>query len=145
MVRLHGLVRTSTQLWQIRVNELAGYENGSLGHALFHFYTSNQFTPIAKMEYHDADHLILEYGSDVRSEMMLQWFVLGNGKRTFFAITACIPSAILLPEMWSKCIAAYKRGKMYQPIWHIDYRSELATPIEEVRKKVLVPIIKQTI
>jgi hypothetical protein len=141
-LRLHARFRKSTQPWQLEASSLTSCPPGSLGEALYQFYHQHQYHPIPRMEYHDVEHLILEYQTDVKGEILLQSFVVGNGKKTFFAVLACVASACILPETIFLSYQAYKRGKTYLPIWHIDYRAELNTPLQQLRAKVLVPTQK---
>jgi ubiquinone biosynthesis protein Coq4 len=139
-LRLHAYLRKSTQPWQLDCHTLLAYQPGTLGAALHQFYTQHSFHPLPRMEYHDIDHLILEYPTDVKGEILLQSFIVGNGKKTFFSLLAFAASLCILPEMIVPAKQAYKRGKSFHPIWHIDYRTQLAHPIQQVRARVLVPV-----
>jgi hypothetical protein len=97
--QLHNLLKPA-KAWDLKPVDLANYPKASLGFALHLFYEKNKFHPIAGMEYHDADHIILELNTDVKSEVILQFFLWGNGKRTIFSTLAYISSILILPEMW---------------------------------------------
>lgn len=136
--QLHNRIKPA-EAWNIKPESFAKYPVDTLGHHLFLFYKQNKFHPIAGMEYHDADHIILELNTDVKSEVILQFFLWGNGKRTFFSTLACLGAIIIIPEIWFNCLLAYKKGRTLQPIWHLNLRYELNNTIDQVRSKVLKP------
>lgn len=140
--QLHNILKP-TESWNIEPSFLATYPEKSLGFALYKFYERNKFHPIAGMEYHDADHIILELNTDVKSEVILQFFLWGNGKRTFFSTLACLSSILILPEMWFTCLLALKKGRLFKPIWHVNLKNELLNTVGDVRSKVLCLIEPQ--
>jgi len=140
LTHLHNILGSYSKLpWNTSMETLQQMNENSLGFKLFKFYEKNQFHPIPTMEYHDVDHILLDVDTDVKSEMLLQFFSWGNGKRTVFVFLACMGSLLILPEMWFRCSIAYQHGRCYKPIHHTDYRELLHLPLHEVRKRVLVP------
>ncbi len=137
--QLHNILKP-TAAWDIEPSALSTYPENSLGFELYLFYEKNKFHLIAGMEYHDADHIILELNTDVKSEVILQFFLWGNGKRTFFSTLACLSAIMILPEMWFNCLLAIKKGKSFKPMWHVNLKNELNNTIDQVRSKVLSPI-----
>ena len=72
------------QPWDITKEQLIEYVFGSLGFDLGLFLTSNQFEIQAKLEDHDIIHILTNTGVKVVDEISMQYYLLGNGKRSLY-------------------------------------------------------------
>jgi len=142
---IHAYLATNKTEWKLSVNDYANYSEESLGNRLYTFYKEKNLTPIPKLENHDVYHILLEAGTDTRSEILLQFFILGNGKKSKFTLLASFGSLILFPELWFDSLLAYKRGKTYQYFGHIDFKDKLHLPVETLQQYILKPASIQTL
>ncbi len=134
---LHGYLATNKKAWNLCISDYAQFPRESLGFQLYQFYLEKNLCPIPKLENHDVYHILLEANTDTRSEILLQFFILGNGKRSKFTMLASLGSLLLFPELWFDSLLAYKRGKTYQHFGHIDFKDKLQLPVETLRQYVL--------
>jgi hypothetical protein len=136
---LHGYLATNKKTWGLSLSDYQNFQEESLGFQLYQFYKEKNLVPIPKLENHDVYHILLEANTDTRSEILLQFFILGNGKRSKFTILASLGSLILFPELWFDSLLAYKRGRTYQHFGHIDFKNKLHLSVETLRQYILKP------
>lgn len=136
---IHAHFATNKTEWKLSVKDYAHFNENSLGKKLHQFYVDKDLVPIPKLENHDVYHILLEADTDTRSEILLQFFILGNGKRSKFTLLASLGSLILFPELWFDSLLAYKKGKTFEYFGHIDFRDKLHLPVETLRQYILKP------
>ena len=119
--------------WQTNRESLLQFPEGSLGKYLGSFLQANDLHLIPKLENHDVFHVVLDYEPHVVAESQMQFCLLGNGKRSLYAIGTAIIAAIAFPEFWSSFNQAYKRGKNLRPVhrWYFEYLLE--EPLDEMQ------------
>jgi ubiquinone biosynthesis protein Coq4 len=95
----------------------------SLGAQLGHFLQSNQLQLTPTFENHEVFHTLLGYDTSAPQEVALQWCLLGNGKRSAYAIMTALVGFIFFPEHWEEIRAAYRRGQQMRPFhhWYFEY------------------------
>jgi len=115
--------RIKRKSWTISQHDLQFFPEDSLGKNLYYFLKSNNFTIQAKAENHDIFHILSGFKPIVKEELALQFFLLGNGKRSFYLILAISTACILTPDRLSYFIKAYKKGKKYRAFhhWNFEY------------------------
>jgi ubiquinone biosynthesis protein Coq4 len=121
------------QSWGLTATDLLTYPKYSLGHETGLFLTTNSFELMDRLEAHDTYHVITGYGTDVPNEIAQQYFLFGNGKRTTYVIGVLLLSILLLPDNIAQYLDAYKRGTASNPIHHLDMKSLLNTPVEDIK------------
>ena len=124
--------------WNLNSNDLIKFPNGSLGNELGLFYKSHHFEPLPKAERHDIFHVLLGYTTDVIEESKMQFFLLGNGKLSFFTLATTVITAILFPKKWMVFIQSYLRGKKSTDISEWDFKQLLNKDIEILRRSILL-------
>lgn len=117
------LTRRSKPVWQVNLSDFKCMPPASLGAALGHFLQSNQLQLMPGFENHDMFHIILGYDTSAPQEVALQWCLLGNGKRSTYAILTALIGFFIFPEHWGLLLTAYKRGKRMRPFhhWYFEY------------------------
>jgi len=119
--------------WQTKREMLINYPTGSLGRHLGYFLLENDLELIPKLENHDIFHVVLEYHTHVVAESQMQFCLIGNGKRSFYAIGTAAIATLVFPEYWSSFKQAYQRGKKLRPLhrWYFEYLLE--EPLDEMK------------
>lgn len=120
--------------WQEDRDSLLAYPAGTLGHALGCFLTKNGFTMEAKLESHDVFHTIIGFDTKIEDELAMQYFLLGNGKRSLYMFMVLIPGSLLFPEHWLYFKKSHQNGKITPPFYHWDFYKLLNTPLQEIRQ-----------
>lgn len=109
--------------WQKTLTDLWSYPEGSLGKALGVFLHSNQLALIPQLENHDVFHVLLDYEAHVIAEAQMQFCLIGNGKRSLYAIGTASVAALVFPECWGVFRQAFRRGKTLRKLhkWYFEY------------------------
>lgn len=109
--------------WQMQRDDLEAFPPGSLGQRLGRFLIINDLHLMPGFENHDIFHILLGYGLSAPEEVELQWCLLGNGKRSAYALVAAVVGAAFFPECWGLLQRAFRRGKALRPFhhWYYEY------------------------
>ena len=95
---LHAVIHHKRKPWGKSVADLLNYPETTLAHKLGIFLDVNHLEPVDKAEKHDAFHVLLGYGTDIKEEAGMQWFLMGNGKLSPFTLGTSALAAFVLPE-----------------------------------------------
>lgn len=135
-VPIHAKLNKNRLAWNLTSTDFLNCPEGSLGKALGQFYKTQKFEPIPKAERHDVFHVLLNYSTNVTDEAAMQFFLLGNGKPSFFTTGTCIITALLFPNELSFFIQAYQKGKSSTPIRSWDFKSLLNENLIQLQNKI---------
>ena len=103
------------------------------------FLDENGFEVNPKMESHDVFHVITGYGTEMHEEAAMQFFLIGNGKKSKLArISACVGFAVF-PEYWRLYLASYRRGKATIHFSSWEFKELLYLDVNRFRKEVCLP------
>lgn len=127
------------QKYQEQVDELRQLENGTLGREIANCLDEHNLTLVPKYESHDLKHVLLGFKMTPEDEIRMQAFMIGNGNYSIPAFAIFFFGAILLPDVWSKFYADFKKGRKTIAIssWTIEeygsknlssLQTELLTP-----------------
>lgn len=120
--------------WQLgRDQLLMAYDPESLGFALGCFLNYRDLDLMPGFESHDVFHTLLGYGTSAPEEVMLQWCLLGNGKRSPYCFFAASIGALCFPEHWGLLRAAYQRGRQLRTFHHWYFEYLLQEDLTELR------------
>ena len=97
--------------WGLDIAQLKAYPKGSLGHELGHFLEQKGFDVMPKLEDHDVMHVLMKFNTTVIDEARMQFFLLGNGKRSLYALFTAVVSLLLIPEAAFLYFKSFKEGK----------------------------------
>lgn len=120
--------------WQINKSELLAFPEDSLGYGLGDFLHRNNFDIQAKLEDHDIIHVLTNTGTTVIDEIGMQYYLLGNGKRSLYLFMVIISGTPFYPTQLSYFIKRYKKGKSAMPFYYLDFSKMLFTPINSIQK-----------
>jgi len=122
--------------WNLNSAALLSFPTNTLGYELGLFLSTNGYQLIPKLEKHDAYHVITEYGTSVKDEIALQYFFLGNKKRSPYLFGVIAIGALLTPENFIHYHQAYLHGKRATPFHKWDIKQLLHQPLNEIRSAV---------
>lgn len=122
--------------WQQTNHSLLGYPNGSLGKALGQFLEKNEFTLLPKLEDHDVLHVLLNYQTTLVGEIKMQFFLLGNRKRSVYALFTALVGILLVPEKIRSFYNEYALGKRCKKVHKWNFEHLLAEPLGLLQKQI---------
>ncbi|PBQ34350.1 hypothetical protein CNR22_22085 [Sphingobacteriaceae bacterium] len=140
-VPIHAGLNKSRVAWDLTPEDFLNYPDGTLGKCLGKFYKKEKFEPIPKAERHDIFHILLNYSTNVIDEAAMQFFLLGNGKPSFFTTGTCIFTALLFPDKIGYFTLSFKKGLQSTSIRHWDFKQLLNEDLGLLQNKIFNPNI----
>jgi len=128
---------TKDRNWNISTAELLRFPENSLGRALGEFLAKDGLEPLAGAEYHDAQHVLLDYSVSFKDEVALQFFLHGNGKKSIASVSTMIGAWCILPTQWKYLRKAYERGKQAADISTLNLKTLLSRDLLQVKQELL--------
>ena len=122
--------------WQISINELEKYPPQTLGKDLAIFLIKENFDLMPGLESHDVYHLILNYSTKVEDEAKMQFFLIGNGKKSLYAFGTSFLAFLTMPDQWLAFWKAYQQGQKAFKVHLWDFRFLLKEKTEDLRALV---------
>lgn len=119
--------------WKETPSELLQFNKESLGYNLGEFITKNNFDMQPKLEDHDVIHVLTNTGITVVDEISMQYFLLGNGKKSIYLLMVISVGTLFYPTHIKKFIHNYKRGKKAHQFYHLDFYKMLAIPVKSIQ------------
>lgn len=155
-------LRPTLQGRELDLAALAALPAGTLGHEFARYFRDNGIEPFITAfpvesdvdyinkryrETHDLFHVITGYGTDERSEMELQAFVLGNLglHQTVLILAFSVPRQIhrlglrSLGEYVSRLRRAYRRGRHSRELLSVSYENLWAQPVSVLSDLLCAP------
>jgi ubiquinone biosynthesis protein Coq4 len=124
---------TNQMNWNLTTEDLLLYPEGSLGKALGHFLKKSGVEPLAGAEYHDLEHVLFDFSISFKDEIGLQFFLHGNGKKSFASISTIIGAWFILPTQWKYLKDSYAKGKKCKDISKLNLKAMLHQNFDEVK------------
>lgn len=119
--------------WNITPSELIQYNQDSLGFHLGCFLLKYNFQMQPKLEDHDVIHVLTNTSVSVPDEIAMQFFLLGNGKKSAYLFMVITIGTIFYPTQIKQFIKNYNRGKSAHRIHHLDFQKMLAVPLKTIQ------------
>lgn len=120
--------------WKIDKTELLDYPEGSLGLSLGNFLYKNHFDIQPKLEDHDIIHVLTNTGVSVREEIGMQYYLLGNGKKSVYLFLVISSGTLFYLKHIRYFIQQYKRGRHAHSFYYLNFSNMLFMPIETIQK-----------
>ncbi|WP_282179255.1 hypothetical protein [Maribacter stanieri] len=127
------------EAWQYNAEELKEYPSNSLGYHMGEFLVANNFQLQEKLESHDVFHVLTNTGTSVPEEISMQFYLMGNGKRSLYLFTVILIGSILYPEYWRFFKLKYTCGKSALPFHQLEFQKLLHQPIQRIKSTFLIP------
>lgn len=119
--------------WNITPSELIQYNQESLGFHLGCFLLKYNFQMQPKLEDHDVIHVLTNTSVSVPDEIAMQFFLLGNGKKSAYLFMVITIGTIFYPTQIKLFIKSYNRGKSAHRIHDLDFQKMLLIPIKTIQ------------
>ncbi|OXA87632.1 hypothetical protein [Flavobacterium hercynium] len=120
--------------WQIDKTKLMDYPEDSLGFGLGNFLYKNHFDIQPKLEDHDVIHVLTNTGTSVLEEIGMQYYLLGNGKRSLYLFLVTLSGILFYPTKINYFFKEYKKGRQALPFHYIDFSKMLFMPIHSIKE-----------
>ncbi|MBL0685595.1 Coq4 family protein [Aquimarina mytili] len=130
--------------WDISVSNLLQlHPKNSLGFHLGCFLLKHDFSPQPKLEDHDVFHVLTNIGISVPEEIAMQYYLLGNGKRSIYLILVIFIGTLLYPDKIHLFRNTYIKGKSAYSFHQLNYKKLLHQPVHKLRTTFLIsPLCK---
>lgn len=119
--------------WNITPSELIQYNQESLGFHLGCFLLKYNFQMQPKLEDHDVIHVLTNTSVSVPDEIAMQFFLLGNGKKSAYLFMVITIGTLFYPTQIKHFVKNYKRGKSAHRIHDLDFQKMLPIPIKTIQ------------
>lgn len=127
------LTNKKRKIWPVTIADLQQYSNNTLGKDLANFLIQEKFDLIAGLESHDVYHVLLAYTTTVEAEAQMQYFLLGNGKKSLYAIGTSFGAFLTMPDQWLAFWRAYNRGRQAVKVHLWDFQFLLKEETTQLR------------
>ncbi len=124
--------------WPWSIGDLLRLPIGSLGHDLGCFLLKYDFSIQPKIEDHDVFHVLTNTGISVPDEISMQYYLLGNGKRSLYLFTVIGLGTIFYPDKYKQFRLAYRKGKTALPFYQLDFSKLLDQPLHKIKTTFLI-------
>jgi len=124
--------------WNVGIEDLLHYPKNTLGFQMGHFLLKNNFDLQEKLESHDVFHVLTNTGITVPEEISMQFYLLGNGKRSIYLFTVILIGGLLFPDYAKLFLSKYRRGRASLPFHQLDFQKLLNQPIERIKNTFLI-------
>jgi hypothetical protein len=115
--------------WNISIPELINYPDESLGFELGCFLRNNNFEMQLKLEDHDIIHVLTDTGSTMVEEIGMQYYLLGNGKRSLYFYMIVVSETLFYADQMSSFLKYYERGKEALRFHDLEFIKCLRNPL----------------
>lgn len=109
------------------------FEENSLGFHLGCFLLKHNFQIQEKLEDHDAIHILTNTGVTVVEEIGMQYYLLGNGKKSLYLYMVVLSGTLFYPTKFKYFLSEYKRGKQALEFHYLDFYKMLNVPVMEIQ------------
>lgn len=125
--------------WKVGIEDLLQYPKNSLGFEMGDFLLRNNFDLQEKLESHDVFHVLTGTGISVPEEISMQFYLLGNGKRSAYLFSVIFLGTLFFPDYLKLFRNRYRRGKAALPFHQLDFQKLLNQPLDRIKDTFLIP------
>ena len=119
--------------WQITTKKMLQMPTESLGFHYACFLLKNNFTIQKNLEEHDAFHILTNIGTTVIDEIYLQFYLLGNGKRSPFVFIVIGTGLLFYPNKFKSFYKFFRKGKQAHSFFQLNFQNLLKQPIINIQ------------
>lgn len=131
-----SIFKRNSVAWKTTRKDLLRFPYGTLGRSLGEFLLQNDFEVEPKLESHDVSHVLLNYSTDVVSEICLQYFYLGSGKKSLYSFGTVLLGGLMMPEYFNYFLIAFKRGRTALNFSKWNFEHLLKEKTDNLRKLI---------
>lgn len=119
--------------WPLEIEDLLQYPKASLGYQTGRFLLRHNFDLQEKLENHDVFHVLTGTGITVPEEISMQFYLLGNGKRSMYLFSVILLGTLLYPDKLRMFCTKYRRGRTSFPFHQLDFLKLLDQPMARIK------------
>lgn len=119
--------------WKINKDELLHFPEESLGFHLGNFLIKHQFNIQPSLEEHDVYHVLTNTGITVKDEIHMQFYLLGNGKRSPFVFIVIATGLLFYPFELRQFLKSYQKGRQAHHFYYLDFYRMLPLPLKAIQ------------
>ncbi len=119
--------------WPIDITGLLHFPEKSLGYELGNFLVQNHFDIQPSLEEHDVYHVLTKTGTTVKDEIDMQFYLLGNGKRSPFVFIVITNGLLFYPFAINHFKERYQKGRDAHPFYDLDFYKMLPLPMTSIQ------------
>ena len=120
--------------WDINLSKLIQLPADSLGYHLGCFLLKYNFEIQPKLEDHDVIHVLTNTGISVEEEIGMQYYLLGNGKRSLYLLMVILSGTLFYPTRFRYFIRQYQKGKTAHQFYGLDFLNMLSVPLVTIQQ-----------
>ena len=121
------------EAWNVNTKELIAMKSDSLGFHLGCFLLKHNFEIQPKLEDHDIFHVLTNTGITVQEEIGMQYFLLGNGKKSAYLFAVIAIGTCFYPSYFKQFLKKYRRGKNSHQIYDLEFQKMLTQPLQLIQ------------
>lgn len=107
--------------------------NDSLGFHMGCFLLKYNFEMQPKLEDHDVIHVLTNTGVSVIEEIGMQYYLLGNGKKSAYLFMVIFAGTLFYPNQLKTFYKYYKRGQNAHQFYHLPFHKMLNKSLREIQ------------
>ncbi len=120
--------------WNVTPKELIQYPQESLGFHMGCFLLKYNFEMQPKLEDHDVFHVLTNTGVSVIEEIGMQYYLLGNGKKSAYLYMVIFMGTLFYPNRFDTFLDYYKRGQNAHHFYDLAFEKMLHLPLQNIQK-----------
>lgn len=120
--------------WEVNQKDLLEFPEETLGFHLGCFLLKYNFEIQPKLEDHDVIHVLTNTGISVLEEIGMQYYLFGNGKRSFYLFMVLFSGTLFYPTKINYFLKQFKRGKQAFQFHYLDYSKMLLIPVDTIQR-----------
>jgi len=122
--------------WPFTLEQQRHLPEGTLGRDIAKALDRAGYNLIPKFESHDAEHILFNYPMTGLGEIRLQFFLHGNGKRSWVSFSTILFGIGSFPELIWLFIKDYKRGRQFRNLQAVNLGTYLTKETRTVRHEL---------
>lgn len=123
-----------TKAWDISIQDFLKLPQDSLGFHYGCFLLKYNFNIQASLEEHDVYHVITNTGISVKDEIDMQFYLLGNGKKSPFVFIVIGTGILFYPFEYQSFYKNFKRGGEAHQFYDLDFFKMLSVPLSTIQQ-----------
>lgn len=128
-----SMFKTKAKSWDLTIEDYLKNKEETLGYKLGSFLNAHNYGIQPKLEEHDVFHVLTNTGITVVNEIEMQFYLLGNGKKSPFVFIVIATGIFFYPFNYKMFYNSYQKGKSAHQFYHIDFSKILHKPLTEIQ------------
>lgn len=124
----------SARDWKYSLADYKAMAPNTVGRLYYNFIESKTIAYKPNLIKHDMKHIILGYQMDIKDELNIIAFLLGNKSHNKVGLLYLLTCLMIVPEYIPKLRQPYKRGKQTKRLKDYSICSFVEMDLNEVRK-----------